>query len=137
MLQVSANDQYAGPRSAACRRHLIIFPKYLFGLSATEFCGEVSAPVSSRLKPSFTIINWNALDRPSSFPWSIRIVLSGFSPLNLLSIFFEIIIDGDFDVVRKIHMYRVTLSTIIKYELKPSILVTVGSFFVLSCTLYL
>ena len=52
-------------------------------------------------------------------------VLSGFLYLNLLSTFYVIVIAGIFDAVKKSHRYRVTRLTIIKYELKPSMLVIV------------
>ena len=122
-------EQYLGQISTGWSIHHIIFARYLLGLSAIVFCANVSYYVNSIATSSLAIISWKSVDFPSSPPWSARAVLCVDLILNLLRTRRTISIGEDFEAVRKIHIYLVTL-TIIRSELNSSILVTVG---VLSC----
>ena len=62
-----ANDHYSGPNPDACNMYLIMLARYLCELSATEFCVDESAPVSSTLNASSATIVWKSCDFPSSF----------------------------------------------------------------------
>ena len=82
--------------------------------------------MSSKQNFSSSTMVRNSFDRPNSPPWSVRTVRCLWLDLNFLRTLHAISIGGCLDFVRKSHMYLVALSTMIRYELYPSILVTVG-----------
>ena len=104
--------QYSGPRFDECRRHLIIWPKSLWGRSAREFCCELSVPVSSGVNCKSCSNFMMSFDRPKPLSWSVRTVRwLSFEP-NFESIVRMAISGGSLLAELYVHIYRVLRSTI-------------------------